>query len=461
MEGKIKSFLSYPLPSLSKFVSKSVQESLFLISFATFSFGSWYMSTGFQTFLGLGYSSFKKIMYTITLVLLGAKLILQKYQVKNVIVIGILGCLFYLSSRYSASRTILWLFLFVISAQGISLIPVTFILLIVLILIGAITFGGYGFGAINDYILNAVGERSIRHSLGFAHPNTLAIYLYIFLCAFLTLKRWKIRWVDLCICFILTLFEYIMTGSRTSTLCFILTFAALIYLLFSRHVPKLLKDRINIFCIYATLALSYCAIVLSIFSLFFYNGNSSIWRLFNKIASGRLELMNGYYKDFGLTLFGRTYAGGKVYTFSARGNALTFVVDNMFASLILVYGLITGIIVIGILLISQIKLSKGPRSVFFGFSLFIIIGLVEKVGLHLEINFFLIAIGAVLYSEDLRVLISTDSILKHLALYRLLAGLPSAKRRGRHALETAPNEDKDFLERIQSKERQPAHVSKQ
>lgn len=456
---KVSKVLGFQFHLIQGKYCKRIGEILYLLAFFTFSFGSWFVLMGYQSFLGVDYGLFKKTMYGITLLLLGSKLFLQKYRIRELAVIGVVGVILLASSKLSGSRTLVWIFLFIISSQGVSLVPVAFTLLIVLILIGCAAYGGYATGNIADYILNIVGDRSMRHSLGFGHPNTLAVFLLTVFLAFMTIKRWSARWFDVAVGFFLLLFEYIITGSRYVALCFLLVVLVTTYLAASQKTGRI-AARVNSFAPIIAKITSICSAALSLYSFFFFDSAKNIWVKIDRLASGRLHLMHGYYKQFGLSLLGNTHKGSAVEFFSAHGDALTFVVDNLFARLLLTYGIVCGGAVILFLFFSEWKLSKANNFVFYCFSLFLIIGVVEAVGTHLEIDFFIIAMGAVLYSEDLGHLAETDSVLNHLVAYRILTGTVPvfSETHGRHADQHPQSEEPEPLSTRAYKERQPYHA---
>lgn len=453
----IKQFLDIDFQIIKTSHSEHIGEALFLIGFFAFTFGTWYTYTAYQSFFGLRYSRFKTIMYATAIVCCIGKCLLQRYRVKDVGLIFLLMSLIFISSRLSGSRVLFWIFLFIISARGMSLIPVSFVLLCAILLVAVFAFSGFATGTITDYILNTVGGRGIRHSLGLTHPNTLAMFFFVLYFASMTLKRWKVRAVDICICFIFMCFEYFITGSRTVTFCFVAVLIASVYIFISPHLPQHFKKIVSLVCSRGTLALSVISIAISIAALFLYDPKQAYWRSLNRLASQRLELMHGYYSDYGLTVLGRTYNNANTFTFSVRGDPITFVVDNLFARMILLYGVLLGIIVIVGLLICQVKLLNGPQSIYYGFSLFIVIGLVEKFGQQLDIDYFLLAIGTIIYSTDLSRLVSTNSMLDNFTVYRMAAGLPP-KKSGKHADQHPQSEELDPLSTRAYKERQPYHA---
>lgn len=460
MMSQIRRFLDLQIPSIQNHLVKQLGEALFLIAFFVFTFNSWLGLTGNKTLLFLDLNHFKKICYGIVLICLCTKAVLQKYKVKHLLLLGLAGGLLAISSRYSSSKTLVWIFLFILTAQGLSLIPLAFILIVSLILIGILTFGRYASGTISDFILNASGSRGIRHSMGFTHPNTLAIYLFTICLVCLTLKRWAVRWFDAITCLILALFTYRITGSRTSTICFFVIILVIFYLLVIQ--PKLkpnFKVRFEKTITSLIAALSLAIAFFSIIALFLFNPKIRFWSITDSLSSGRFHLMHSYYEKYGLTLLGNNYSKAPAQSYSLHGEPIRFVVDNLFARLILQNGILIGSAGIAILLYCEWKLLKAPKTIFISYSLFIIIGLMEALCLWLYVDFFVLAIASIIYSQNPDYLNSTNSILERVWLYRFLTGRPY-RQHGRHHPPIKTHFPRNFNHRQENNLFHPAHSSK-
>ena len=151
--------------------SQSVlEERLFLIAFSCYVFATWFTSTGYQSFFGLDYNWFRRILYGISLLCLAGKYILQSNSLQEHLLVSAIGAVFLISSLVSGSHLLIWCFAFVACARHISIKPISFCIFLVLIIVGTITFTGYFLGAIPSYDLASTATRGTRYSLGFSHP---------------------------------------------------------------------------------------------------------------------------------------------------------------------------------------------------------------------------------------------------------------------------------------------------
>ena len=461
MKLKMQNLLNREIPYIQYKYVTSLGEALFLIAFFFFTFNSWFGLTGYQSFINFSLGELKKICYGIALLSLCAKALLQHYKIKDLLAIGLLGALLFISSRYSASKTLIWIFLFTTTAQGISLIPVSFVMLLVLTIIGILTFGGYAGGYISDSILTAIGSRGIRHSIGFTHPNTLAIYIFMACLVCLVLKRWTVRWFDASVCVILALFMYRVTGSRTSLICFSIILFFIFYLLIVRpNLTDTASDKVEKVTKISITILTYIIFVFSAVALFFYNPRYKFWKIADSLSSGRFHLMHGYFKQFGLTPFGNTFTTAPTQSYSLHGEPIRFVVDNLFARLLLQYGVATGLVIIIGVLYCEWVLSKASMSIFIPFSLFLVIGLMEALCLWFHVDYFILAISAVLYSRNPEYLNATDSLLNRVWLYRLLTGSPYKPHGLHNPRNNSPSCPNHMNPHVVRRSFHPAHATK-
>lgn len=395
-------------------------ERLFLIAFGCYCFASWYFSTTFSNFLGIDYLWFKRGIYAISLICLTGKLLTQSYSVHTLFTLLAVGALLLLSGRFSGSHVLLWLFLFISASQDIGLKPCAFVLLFVLVVIGPLVIGCFAAGVIPEFTLETA-SRGLRHSLGFGHPNTLAAYfLCLYLCV-LTLSDFKTDTFNMLTGILLLVLTVCITDSRTMS-------GGIALLIATPIILNLVKrdNRIRRFVSVALQIIAIAIMFASVFCMFTYNQDNPLFASLNSRLSNRPALMHGYYESKGLSLLGQPVEDADVYAevitngpeFDSHGKPMAFVVDNVFARLLLENGIIVGLGAIVVLLSTQNILAKRAGPAFFVFSLFLILGLAEGICLQLKINFYILYCSTLLFGNSSNM---KRSILDSCFLYRKLS----------------------------------------
>lgn len=144
------------------------------------------------------------------------------------------------------------------------------------------------------------GAFETRYSLGFGHPNTLQLSLFILLALHIYVKYDKLKFIDYVLMFASNLFIYHYSISRTG-------FIAINLLIILCFISKL-----NINIIKKTIINSpkYVYIALLIFSFVsgMLYGKYEIFNKLNSILTGRLAYSNYYLSNYGFTLFGNNLA---------------------------------------------------------------------------------------------------------------------------------------------------------
>lgn len=145
--------------------------------------------------------------------------------------------------------------------------------------------------------LSASGVTQItRYSLGYYHPNVTYMNYFIIITLYFIYKDNKISNYMYILILFIAIILYIITLSRTGFIC-LLIIVFLSYIL-KYEIPK--KLRLIKYLKFLPIILGFGIIGLS----FLYNGNVTIFSLFDKLFSGRLYYNNLFLNQMPITLFG-------------------------------------------------------------------------------------------------------------------------------------------------------------
>ena len=380
-----------------------IEECLFLVAFSCYIFATWFTYTGYQSFFGLNYNSFRRIMYGISLVCLAVKYILQRNSLKENILVIFVGLVLLVSALVSNSHLLIWCYIFIICARHVSIKPISFCFFMVLFLIGVIAFTGYFLGVTSSNNLASTVTRGARYSLGFAHPNTLAFYLLAFELAWISMRYEFLRLRDLVILIVFSTISHFLTYSRTADGAFFLLIAGVVALLFVRKHPSLKNRRRNcklqllLFALYASIG---AVVAFSIYSMFFYNGSNQAWAKLDSFSSGRLHLAHQYLNETGITAFGHSFEDSAVQNIDIHGEDITFLVDNLYCNVLLCYGFVTWVLSFVGVLLAILRLSHSRQRVWLlGITIFLMVGLFEALFFKLSFNFGVLGLQAAIYKD--------------------------------------------------------------
>lgn len=411
--------------SLTQSHSQSkLEERLFLIAFSCYVFATWFSSTGYQSFFGLDYNWFRRIIYCISLLLLAGKYYLQGNSLKEHLLVISVGAAFVASALITDDYLLLLCYIFIACARHISIKPISFCLFMVLIVIGLITFTGYFFGVIPGSDLASTATRSTRYSLGFSHPNTLALFLLSLQLCWISMRHEFLSIKDLIILIAFALSAHFLTYSRTADGAFSFIIIVEIALLIRRRNPTYKnpeKGFMPQFLLYVLLAAIVAMVTFSIFSMLFYDGTNPMWATLDNISSGRLSLAHQFYSAAGITAFGQSFEDSAVQYLDIHGEAVTFLVDNLYCNVLLRYGLVAWVLSFTGVTVALHRLKHGRQYIWLlGIFEYLLIGLFEALFFKLNFNFFALGLKSALYIDDTGESAWHDSSLTVIPLYSIL-----------------------------------------
>ena len=340
-------------------------------------------------------SNYLKYFKILAIGLLLIKCIIQdrKYTFKSFIKILLLILTGFLSYFKSGDESILILFLSILASRHIifdDFVEKDFKFKIILVIILMLL---HFLGLTNDVVLYRYGTDIARNSFGFSHPNIFGIFITMISIEFIYIHRNKFKYIYLIPLFAVVIFIIYYTDSRASALLLILF---IIYCLFSKTLSKFFDININkkvftnIFLILT---------ILSFIMAYLYRINNQLGIILNELFTTRIQFIDYYLNNYNITLFGT-----KLLLISSENAKLLgvspLILDNLFAYLLLRYGLVSFLIIM-IFYNKSIKIAYKHNNKFLVAILVLlaIYGLMEKYPIHIVYNCFIIYFSNVLYGD--------------------------------------------------------------
>jgi hypothetical protein len=271
----------------------------------------------------------------------------EKSSINDFLFMVVLIILSLTISFNSKSTKMLFLVIYILSARSLTVNQALFDLFLSKIFVILITFGLFLSGHLMDLNNNEVG----RHSFGFGQPNILGATVFVFeiiLITHLTVNK-KNSFLELLLSTLIQipmLFFLIESGSSSSIICLGLFLIVLI----SRKIIS--KERV------LTFLENMIIVGVPTISLFLLNNevdvNGSLLFNANTLLTNRLHLSFVFFKEYGFKIWGQEIN----YNFNlSQVNTYAFL-DNAYIELLVHYGVVAFLLVIGYHLIIRSKALK-------------------------------------------------------------------------------------------------------
>lgn len=366
---------------------------LYYLAFALYSVWSWLNRTTIWSIESMPAISIVENMIQLSILALLAISFLKQRATRGEWVLALLTlCLGFTVWLISDEGWFFWIIIFVVCGKGARLLPLAVISLMSVLAVTVLSFGLSSFGVIEDKIIVRESSEEARHSMGFEHPNSFGAALLVITIS-LTVVCWhKKTAVLVVVALAASYLSAIVADSRTTSLCLV----AMAVILPVIKLAEKKKGGLQA-CASLLLGLVVLMVVVSIFLGVFYDPSRSVDVFLDRLFSGRIRLANAYYENGGLTLFGYNYPAGPMYWTGIE--ECNFVVDNLYAHILLRYGLVAFILFVIAVVLLLVKMIRCGSSgaLLFGIGMFLIYGLSETFGFRVECDFFIIALWTVLY----------------------------------------------------------------
>lgn len=280
-----------------------------------------------------------------------------------------------LSYKHTNSATFLMIILFVLSSSEIEFnkfikFDMKYKIIMLLVMIFFIKIG------LIDNLQTTRANGISRNTMGFYSPNTMGIYLLNICCdyAFLNKEKFNIKCVILIV--LIAIINYLLTDSRTSTLClFLLAFFLL------------LRNKINLKYLFLV---PFIFSILSFYFVYLFSINNSIFLEINSMLSNRLFCGLKFYEEYGINFFGNQF---RIVT---DWIGFTYVLDNAYLNVFIHHGFVLAASSLIALNIFCKKIKHYNNIIKIIFLIYFISGIFESNLFSIVYNPFLIYVSQVL-----------------------------------------------------------------
>lgn len=318
---------------------------------------------------------------------------INKYKKEEIIPIILVSIVFIIATVRADNRVVLSAWMFVVAARDISLkkvIKFAYYILIIMIMLVILLFMS---GIIEDKTMIRYPEYTIRHSLGFSHPNQLGLRVFQLVLCHLYLRKNIINLVDILFIVSAAIFCKVVPNSQTA-------YGSLIILVVLVLIYQIIKNNNNLYIKVYTVCMLSIAICSNILSVVF--GILDLRKIpilldIDLFLSSRFSVTHDVYKIYGITLWGQ-----KVYVTDTErqlvGITKKLFLDNAYMSLLIRFG-IASLLIFSVAYYFQMKreIIKGDYMLVIIFCLYSIYGVMETGLYSLTHNIFLIALSDVIY----------------------------------------------------------------
>lgn len=284
--------------------------------------------------------------------LLVVLLLIKKWTKIEVWILGIMIPLLVFTYYTSKDGVLLWSFLVIMLAIDISKEKIMTSFLIASFSKNMMTFILSFFGIYTPFTQVKPGSGIVRYSFGFAHANTLHLFCFAMLVAYVVIRKEKIMKLEYIFLSLLNLILFYFTVSRTATIL-IMLLLLVSYVLF--HKPIKSEKTINGLMKWSSILVLMMAFTIMIVSFTYHLTSNGIIEKLNLLLSRRIEQANWYFTENGLSL-----AGQYIPQIFVR-ESLSFVLDNGYMRVLIQFGVLPFLILMSSLIFTIRKLYLDQR----------------------------------------------------------------------------------------------------
>lgn len=376
---------------------RTVRINLFNIGYICFLSAFMLHVSYFVVDYSIGYYFMLSIQFVGYIVLL-VKILRQPILKRQLFIIAVISCLLVIVSIQSGSWILLPTFLLVLASKNVNFdkvvkLDVCFRSILTFVIIASSQIG---------IISNRIEIRTdsvMRQSLGFGHPNRLALDIFIICLYWMYLRYKKYKWYDFLGILLLTIFEVKMTDGRASFYCLIVILVfILINLIF--YKISILKRIIEFIVNKSAYVFYFFCVYISFYSAKNFKYNNEIWAFFNKIFNARIDYAYNALHNYGILL-----GGQKIETITLteaiNTNTMFNGIDNMYLYLGVNFGLIVLVCyLLFVFLILRTAVNNKAEAAGIALIIFSFLSLMENQMLTIESNIFLLLFGTLLYKNN-------------------------------------------------------------
>ena len=233
----------------------------------------------------------------------------------------------------------------------------------------------------------------VRHSMGYVHPNTAFMMLFVVLLDYLVIS-FQNKTLNYKKEIVIILIAYIyqkQTGSRSGFV--ILLLACSMFCLEKRYHIVSRNSTVRFIITYASLFSLTVSYVLTKA----YDKGGSIAIFLNKLLTGRLRSMSYFLNTYGISVFGKqTVRVGMMEAMSTGNRA--YILDNFYMNLLVSYGVLFAFVFLILVCTTtrRLFLNDLPEFAIVWF-MFCILGITEGAIINIDFNFYGVTLIYALY----------------------------------------------------------------
>ena len=334
---------------ISKDLVSRILEAMYLSVFAVYA-GWFFLST--TTFEIVWPDTFEKDLQMLLLLVIILKTGFGgNYTKKDIVLIAVLGAVFFLSINRNGTQTLFPLFLMIIGAKGISFKRIAKVYLAVTVLLLLITIASALTGRIENLIYLQEGRRT-RISFGIVYPTDFSAHVFYSILTYIYIRGKAIKYIELGLIALAGIAVYWFCDARLNTVCILMTACIFFYNKWRNRKEYQMNRMWS-----GLLALSpvICASFMIIFATL-YTSHFKLMEILDRVLNYRFSQGNKAINVFGFTMWGQ-YIPMQGYGSTTEMPKHYFFLDSSYLMIVMQYGLP----VLGCILLIWICISYGAR----------------------------------------------------------------------------------------------------
>lgn len=361
--------------------------------FALWSGSEIILNSRLEKFLWLDVGELNNHMSYVILALLMVQIIFfQEYQIKELLLIGIISLPIIYATSCSNHNTMMSTWIFIIAVKYIDFERIVKLTYYVGLLATVLVILLFVMGYISEYTMYR--GTILRHSLGFSHPNMLGVRIFLLVVCRCFIHKKNFNILDWGIIPIAAIFVYRVTNSQTS--CIALVILAVIVGVYV--IVDMYGGDFSVF--------SRCMIVVAIFanllSLFLSFINLKKYPMLKRIdrfMSSRFSQCHRTLDYYGVKLFGQDIK--LIFVRPGISKTYHFWLDNAYMSILLRYGIIVFAFFSVMYICTMIYLRKIEQHLLVAIlCLYAVYGIMENNFFSMSQNLFLLLLSYPIYRYD-------------------------------------------------------------
>lgn len=335
----------------------------------------------------------KFMAWLILMLLLVQIVFFQRYQVRELVIIAIVTIPIVIATLNSSYNIMMSTWIFVVASKYIDFDKLVEIAYFVQIIMVALVFFLFFTGVIDEYTMYR--GSTLRHSLGFSHPNHLGVRIFQLVVCRCYLRRNKLGVSDIIIVLLAGNFVNVVSNSKTAYYA-LLIFTIMIFLHIILSKKEALIERVISYTIVVAVAVNVLSVILSIIDVKKY----SILNLFDRVMSSRFSKCHKTVKYYGVPIWGQDVQ--KTVKRHIIGSFYNFWLDNAYMSILLRYGVVVFLIFSILYIAVMIYLKKEKQYMLLEIlCLYAIYGVMENYLFSMSHNLFLLTLAYPIFRREL------------------------------------------------------------